>query len=190
MGADKYISVNDVFLDIVAGLDDTVYFEWGDLKSGKIEQLNKYPKLPMIFMLIPDSISKTDKADTLAIFRGITINFLIVDKYKRIDNSSDYKKKQERLQKDVNEALGQIMFNFTYAIEKSNHIRKVSSVNFTEELPVGLQLRDNETGKREPLFHDRFTGFLLSVTCDIRKYFQCSTDIYKKTAEWDNTKAY
>lgn len=186
----KYISLNDIFLDIVSGMDDTVYFYWGDLKSEKLQQMNRLPRLPMIFMILPDGVPVNDDSDTIRISTGVNVSFIIIDRYKKIDNSSSYTRKQERLQKDINESVGQLMYNFISAIQKSKFIKGQPSFSYTEQLPVGLMLRNNEDGKTEHLFNDNYCGFLLTVECDIARFNACATNIFKNTESWNTKLAY
>ncbi|NIP61647.1 MAG: hypothetical protein GWN01_08570 [Nitrosopumilaceae archaeon] len=191
MSVAKYISINDIFLDIASGMDDNVFFYWGDLKTEKLQQLNKHPRLPLIFMIIPDSVPVNDSGDTNRISTNVNVSFIIIDRYRKIDNASQYSRKQERLQKDVNEQVGQIMFNFIDAIENSGFISGKPSFSYSENLPLGMMLRNNENGKMEHLFNGYYCGFMLDVTCSIKRFnASCNNPIFKNSENWVTKLAY
>lgn len=171
-----YYPIKNVFLDIVAGMSNSVYFCCNDLRSGKI-QFNRDPdKLPLIFMIRPDSLATDDVTASNVYYKNATVNFIIFDKYKRVDNNSDYatESKENRIEKDVVQAVGQLAEDFKQSIIKSRHIFSKPLFSQSEQIPLGVSIRDNATGKTQRIFNGNYAGILLSVTCSTKKkYLAC-----------------
>lgn len=193
--AQYYVAPEEVFLDIVAGMESTAYFACSDLNSGKIQMKKANQKFPVIFMIRPSGYSKTGTRDMTTAYQDINIDFILFDRYKRIDNESEYAEDSfdTRILHDVVKSVGTVFEEFQLKTERSVHIigePKFSNIN--NQIPLSILLRDNETKKTSTLFDGHYAGIFCSLTCNIKQYFTgcdggLNPDIWLDSEFWDDT---
>ena len=80
------------------------------------------------------------------------------------------------------------MFNFVAAIRNSGVFTN-ASFSFSEQIPVGISFRDNESGKTSRIFTKDVAGQFLTVNCGFDKQYCCGwkdDDIWSDGKVWDD----
>lgn len=139
------------------------YFDWGNLKEGKIsiQSLNQFP---LIFFILPTpyevNLDEMDEA-----FISHDFQFLVIDRIKRMQGEKSFT--NAVLRETVRE-MSDLTFDFQNSVKKHKQTRRDVSFRRSEEIPFGVTF-SGESGSSEALIED-------AAGC----YLQARVNIYKK----------
>lgn len=163
----------------------TPFFRWGDLKNGKIELNSNFNEFPLFFMISPNTIHIGNETQPFT-YNNTDYNFIICDTYNRIAKNSEYDSFTERIANDICKHTGNLMFNFIDEI-RNNPVFTNPSFSFNEQIPVGVSLRDNESGKTSKIFSQDVAGQMLTVNTGFDKEYKCNTNFWDDELFWSDS---
>jgi hypothetical protein len=148
------------------------FFDWGNLKDGKIEILKKR-EYPLIFMLLPNPYNVNIDDNSPIYIEDYTFKFFVVNRYMECISTTE-KTKSEYIYNNLVKQAAQISDRFAKAVKDYKLIsRKGFKYKRSEEIPFGVTFGSNENGKTEALFEPKTAGCYLEIRVSILKTYQC-----------------
>jgi hypothetical protein len=161
-----------------------IYFREGDLTDSFKQTHEWCNESALIYSINPDVITvSSDTAHT--VYNAVDYNFLIVQQYKHNDPNSKYETVNLRLKEQIEVNLGQIMFNYIDKL-KDNELIKSLNWGFSPQMPLGLELQNNETRKQGKILNGDWAGFYVTVNCAFAKTYNCNFVIGNRVSSWND----
>lgn len=146
------------------------YFYWGSLMKIQ-EVIQKTQEYPLVALVLPDPYTINTDSEVSYLIDD-TFKLLLINKFSVAKDSND--NETQRIYDNVVAELSNFSLDLIGAIESNENVENVSNIKRSEEIPFGITITSNQSGKTAGVFDVQNAGCYLEMRVSIYKSQNCN----------------